>query len=133
MSDYQYYEFTAIDRLLTREQMSRLRALWPAVSRQSIEAWVRGLADSDKTKLMVRLVANDDPHHLHAELIQRVTQAIEPAAEQVPGGTGARRTVEELLGAAGRRAWSGTSTSYGSRSRHSSPPHGKPTGMRPSR
>jgi hypothetical protein len=65
---------------------------------------VRGLADSDKTKLLVRLVADDDPHHLHAELIQRVTQAIEPAAEQVPGGTGARRTVEQLLGAAARRA-----------------------------
>ena len=27
MSEYQYYEFTAIDRALTREQMSRLRAL----------------------------------------------------------------------------------------------------------
>jgi hypothetical protein len=65
---------------------------------------VRGLADSDKTKLLVRLVAEGDPHHLHAELIQRVTQAIEPAAERVPGGTGARRTVEHLLAAAARRA-----------------------------
>jgi hypothetical protein len=65
---------------------------------------VRGLADSDKSKRLVRLVANDDPHHLHAELIQRVTQAIEPATEQVPGGTGARRTVDQLLGAAARRA-----------------------------
>jgi hypothetical protein len=27
MSEYQYYEFAAIDRPLTREQMSRLRAL----------------------------------------------------------------------------------------------------------
>jgi hypothetical protein len=78
--------------------------LEPAVSRQSIEAWVRGLADSDKTKLLVRLVAADDPHHLHAELIQRVTQALEPAAAQVPVGTGARRTVEQLLGSAARRA-----------------------------
>src|ERR1700704_2347392 len=31
-------------------------------------------------------------------------QAIEPAADQVPGGTGARRTVEQLLGATARRA-----------------------------
>ena len=80
------------------------RPLEPALSRQSIEAWVRGLTDSDWTKLLVRLVADDDPHHLHAELIQRVTQGIEPAADQVPGGTGARRTVEQLLGAAARRA-----------------------------
>jgi len=65
---------------------------------------VRGLADSDKTKLLVRLVADDDLYHLHAELIQRVTQAIEPAAEQALGGTGARRTVEQLLAAAARRA-----------------------------
>jgi hypothetical protein len=90
------------DLVYVASEASRL--LEPAVSRQSIEAWVRGLADSDKTKLLVRLVADDDPHHLHAELIQRVTQAIEPAAEQVPGGTGARRTVEQLLGAAARRA-----------------------------
>ena len=80
------------------------RPLEQAVSRQSIEAWVRGLTDSDKTKLLVRLVADDDPQHLHAELIHRVTQAIEPAADQVPGGTGARRAVEQLLGATARRA-----------------------------
>src|SRR6266851_3799141 len=80
------------------------RPLEPAVSRQSIESWVRGLTDCDKTKLLVRLVADDDPHHLHAELVQRVTQASEPAAEQVLVGTGARRTVEQLLGAAARRA-----------------------------
>ena len=78
--------------------------LEPAVSRQSIEAWVRGLADSEKTKLLVRLVADDDPHHLHAELTQRITQGIQPAAAQVPGGPGARRTVEQLLGAAACRA-----------------------------
>jgi hypothetical protein len=64
---------------------------------------VRDLTDSDKTKLLVRLVADDDPQHLRAELVQRVTQAIEPAAEQVTGGTGARRTVGHLLGAAARR------------------------------
>ena len=63
--------------------------LEPAVSRQSIEAWVRGLADSEKTKLLVRLVADDDPHHLRAELTQRITQGIQPAAAQVPGGPGA--------------------------------------------
>jgi hypothetical protein len=88
------------------------RPLEPSVSRQSIEAWVRGLADSDKTKLLVRLVADDDPHHLHAELIQRVTQAIEPAAEQAPGGNGARRTVEQLLGAAARRTAARTRAAF---------------------
>jgi hypothetical protein len=80
------------------------RPLEPAVSRQSLAAWVRGLTDSDKTKLLVRLVADDHPHHLQAELIQRVGQATAPAAEQAPGGTGARRTVAQLLGAAARRA-----------------------------
>jgi hypothetical protein len=79
------------------------RPLEPAVSRQSIEAWARGLTDSDKTKLLVRLVADDDPQHLHAELIQRLTQAIEPPAEQGPGGPDVKRTVEQLLGAAARR------------------------------
>src|SRR6267378_2429842 len=64
------------------------RPLEPAVSRQSIEVWVRGLTDSDRTKLLVRLVADDDAHQLHAELLQRVTQALEPAVEQALGGTG---------------------------------------------
>ena len=58
---------------------------------------------SEKTALLVRLVADDDPHHLHAELIQRVTQAIDPVAKQVPAGTRDRRTVEQLLSAAARQ------------------------------
>jgi hypothetical protein len=96
--------FLRLDADLVYVASEASRPLEPAVSRQSIEAWVRGLADSDKTKLLVRFVADEDPHQLHAELIQRVTQAIEPAAEQVPGGTSARRTVEQLLGAAALRA-----------------------------
>jgi hypothetical protein len=96
--------FLRLDADLVFVASEASRPLEPAVSRQSIEAWVHGLADSDKTKLLVRLVADDDPHHLRAELIQRVTQAMEPAARQVPGGTGARRSVEQLVGAAVRRA-----------------------------
>jgi hypothetical protein len=76
------------------------RPVAAAVSRQSIEAWVRALPDSDKSQLLVRLVADGDPHHLHAELVQRVTQDL----EQVRSGTGTRRTVEQLLAAAARRA-----------------------------
>ncbi len=96
--------FLRLDADLVYVASEASRQLEPGVSRQSLEAWVRGLADSDKTKLLVRLVADDDPHHLHAELIQRARQAIEPAAMQVRGGTCARRTVEQLLGAAARRA-----------------------------
>ncbi|MCA1644756.1 MAG: hypothetical protein LC797_04525 [Chloroflexi bacterium] len=96
--------FLRLDPDLVYVASEASRPLEPAASRQSIEAWVRGLTDSDKTKLLVRLLADDDPQHLHAELIQRLAQAIGPAAEQGIGGTGARRTVEQLFGAAARRA-----------------------------
>jgi len=70
------------------------RPLEPALSPQSIEAWVRGLPDRDKIELLVQLVADDDPHHLHAELIQRATQAVETMADHASGRPDARRTVE---------------------------------------
>jgi hypothetical protein len=52
---------------------------------------------------LVRLVAGDDPHHLHAELVQRVLQATDSEAGQSPGSPGGRRTAEQLLAAAARR------------------------------
>jgi hypothetical protein len=60
--------------------------------------WVRGLADAEKIDVLVRLVPDDDAHHLHAELVQRVLQATE--FEQLLGPPGGRRTVKQLLAAA---------------------------------
>jgi hypothetical protein len=36
---------------------------------QSAEARLRGLKDSERLSLLVRLLADSDPHHLRAELI----------------------------------------------------------------
>ena len=41
----------------------------PALSRESMEAWLRGFTDSERLSLLVRLLAESDPHHLRAELI----------------------------------------------------------------
>jgi hypothetical protein len=79
------------------------KPLRPALSRQLIHTWVRGLADSEKIDALVRLVADDDPRHLHAELVQRVLQATRSDAGQSPGPTGGQRTVEQLLAAAAVR------------------------------
>src|SRR5438876_8686090 len=46
--------------------------LSPAPSRQQVQGWVRSLPDSEKTDLLVRLVADANPQHLQAELLQRV-------------------------------------------------------------
>jgi hypothetical protein len=77
--------------------------LRPALSRQLIHTWVRGLSDSERIDVLVRLVAEDAPHHLHAELIQRVLQATGSGAEQSLGPRGGRRSVEQLLAAAAVR------------------------------
>jgi hypothetical protein len=76
----------------------------PALSRQSIEAWLRGLKDSERLSLLVRLLAESDPHHLRAELIQSVKRAVAQPDELVPASRRARRTVRDLLGAAARQA-----------------------------
>ena len=71
---------------------------------QSAEARLRGLKDSERLSLLVRLLADSDPHHLRAELIQRVKRAVTQPDELVPGSRPARRTVRDLLAAAARRA-----------------------------
>jgi hypothetical protein len=75
----------------------------PELSRQSAEAWLRGLKDSEKLSLLVRLLTDSEPHHLRAELIQRVKRAVVQTDEPVPGSRRARRTVHDLLAAAARR------------------------------
>src|SRR5262249_13921927 len=72
--------------------------------RQSTEAWLRGLKDSERLSLLVRLLADSDPHHLRAELIQRAKRAVAQPAELVPGSRRSRRTVHSLLAAAARQA-----------------------------
>ncbi|MBV9324762.1 MAG: hypothetical protein JO352_13350 [Chloroflexi bacterium] len=76
----------------------------PALSRQSIEAWLRGLKESERLSLLVRLLEEGDPHHLRAELIQSAKRALAQPDELVPGSTRARRTAHFLLAAAARRA-----------------------------
>jgi hypothetical protein len=75
----------------------------PALTRQSMEAWLGGLKDSERLRLLVRLLAESDPHHLRAELIQRVKRAIARPDELVAGTRRARRTVHDLLAEAARR------------------------------
>ena len=76
----------------------------PALSRQSTEAWLRGLKDSERLSLLVRLLAESDPQHLRAELIQRAKRAVVQPDELVPGSRRARRMVRDLLAAAARQA-----------------------------
>jgi hypothetical protein len=76
----------------------------PPLSRQATEAWLRGLKDSERLSLLVRLLAETDPHHLRAELVQRVKRAVAQPDELIAGSRPVRRTVRDLLAAAARRA-----------------------------
>ena len=95
--------FLRLDPNLIEVAAEASAPLRPPLSRQLIRTWVHGLADSDKIDVLVRLVADDDPHHLHAELVQRVLQVTESEPGQSPGPPGGRRTVEQLLAAAALR------------------------------
>jgi hypothetical protein len=92
--------FLRLDPNLLDVASEASKPLRPALSRQLIHTWVRGLADSEKIDVLVRLVADVDPHHLHAELVQRVLQAVGSDTEQSPGPAGGQRTVEQLLATA---------------------------------
>jgi hypothetical protein len=73
------------------------------ISRQSIEAWLHGLADAERIELLVRLVADDHPQQLRAELVQRVMQSSVSDPLQALAPAAARRTVRDLLTAAAQR------------------------------
>ena len=65
-------------------------------SRKELECWVGALPDPEKTDLLVRLVAGNEPH-LRAELLRRFRSTRPEVATAKP------RTVSELLSAAERR------------------------------
>jgi hypothetical protein len=73
------------------------------VSQHTIDAWVHGLAEAERIDLLARLVADDNPHHLRAELVQRVMQSSVSDPPEALGPAGARRTVADLLAAAAQR------------------------------
>jgi hypothetical protein len=64
---------------------------------------LEGISKSQVTELLVRLVADDEPHHLHAELVQHALQATGTEAGQLFGPGQGRRTVQQLLAAAAQR------------------------------
>jgi hypothetical protein len=65
-------------------------------SRKELERWIGALPDPEKTDLLVRLVAGDEPH-LRAELLRRFRSTRPEIATAKP------RTVSKLLSAAERR------------------------------
>lgn len=69
-------------------------------SREEIEDWVTRLPDPQKTELLVRLVAGDDPH-LPLELRNRCRLSQSPAGAEAMGTASPPRTAGELLDAAG--------------------------------
>lgn len=71
-------------------------------SQREIEDWVTRLPDQQKTELLVRLVAGDDPH-LPLELRGRCRLPRSPAEAEAVRTASPRRTAAELLHAAGRR------------------------------
>jgi hypothetical protein len=66
MSEYQYYEFQAIDRSLTDRQMRELRAI---SSRAEIDRWIAALDDHDKVSLLGRVARGEAG--VGAELMRR--------------------------------------------------------------
>jgi hypothetical protein len=77
-----------------------LTAVTPA--RPALERWLGGLAETEKTALLIRLVADGDPS-LRPELLQRFqrSQASGPKAAAIPSAGG--RTVAQLVATAERR------------------------------
>ncbi len=72
-------------------------------SRSAMERWLGGLAESEKTALLLRLLEGGDPH-LRSELLQRFRAATTAAPDRENAGEAGRRTVGQLRAAAERRA-----------------------------
>ncbi len=73
-----------------------------AASRDALGRWVAGLTVDEKDALLLRLVADGDPH-LRAELRQRFRRETTTARGEESADEAPRRTVGELLAAAERR------------------------------
>jgi hypothetical protein len=72
-------------------------------SRSELAQWIGGLPDAEKNALLLRLVAEGDPH-LGAELLQRFRRADATARDRASDDLAGSRTVEQLLVAAEQRA-----------------------------
>jgi hypothetical protein len=72
-------------------------------SRPELAQWIGGLPDSEKNELLLRLVADGDPH-LGAELLQRFQRSQATARDRASDNMAGSRTVEQLLVAAEQRA-----------------------------
>ena len=72
-------------------------------SRPELAQWIGGLPDSEKNELLLRLMAEGDPH-LGAELLQRCRRSGATARDWASGDVAGSRTVEQLLVAAEQRA-----------------------------
>jgi hypothetical protein len=83
------------------ERSAPLNAARP--SRHELAQWIGGLPDSEKNELLLRLVAEGDPH-LGAELLQRFRRSEATAHDRASDDVAGSRTVEHLLVAAEQRA-----------------------------
>ncbi len=68
-----------------------------------LERWVRGLPESEKDRLLLRLVRDGDPH-LRAELLQSFHRSKTSPERASHGASGGGRTVGALLAAAREQA-----------------------------
>jgi hypothetical protein len=72
-------------------------------SRSELAQWIGGLPDSEKNELLLRLVAEGDPH-LGAELLQRFRHSEATVHDRASDDVAGSRTVEQLFVAAEQRA-----------------------------
>jgi hypothetical protein len=93
--------FLRLDADLLQVAATPSAALAPSPSRRALAQWIGTLSESDKTELLVRLVA-DGESTVRLELLRQFEGARAPAPAGVPGAH--RRTVAELLAEAARQA-----------------------------
>ena len=93
--------FLRLDADLLQVAASASAALAPRPSRRALAQWIDALPGPDKTELLVRLVADGDPH-VRLELLRQFEAARSGARAAVARTR--RRTAEELLTSAKRQA-----------------------------
>ena len=93
--------FLRLDADLLQVAARTSAAVAPSPSRRMLARWIDTLSGSDKTELLVRLVADRDST-VGLELLRRFQEAHAPAPARASRAD--RRTVAELLGEAQRRA-----------------------------
>jgi hypothetical protein len=110
MSEYQYYEFRAIDRPLSEKHLRLDDELIEAAamansgkppsepSRAELARWIKKLPAADKNAYLLRFLAEEGDLALRAELSRRFRE------ETIPGGVKPasptnRRTIAQLIAA----------------------------------